>query len=71
MGSKHLRADMNFSWPQGEIAVVGPEPAVNIVYRTPALESEDPSPSARSSRPSTRSDSPTRTSPPRAAMSTT
>ncbi len=42
MGSKHLRADMNFSWPQGEIAVVGPEPAVNILYRTRLQESDDP-----------------------------
>jgi len=41
MGSKHLRADMNFSWPQGEIAVVGPEPAVNILYRQRLAESED------------------------------
>jgi propionyl-CoA carboxylase beta chain len=41
MGSKHLRADMNFSWPQGEIAVVGPEPAVNILYRTRLQESAD------------------------------
>ncbi|MEX2227237.1 MAG: acyl-CoA carboxylase subunit beta [Dehalococcoidia bacterium] len=41
MGSKHLRADMNFSWPQGEIAVVGPEPAVNILYRTRLQESDD------------------------------
>jgi propionyl-CoA carboxylase beta chain len=41
MGSKHLRADMNFSWPQGEIAVVGPEPAVNILYRQRLLESKD------------------------------
>ncbi|MEX2246158.1 MAG: acyl-CoA carboxylase subunit beta [Dehalococcoidia bacterium] len=42
MGSKHLRADMNFSWPQGEIAVVGPEPAVNILYRTRLQSSKDP-----------------------------
>jgi propionyl-CoA carboxylase beta chain len=41
MGSKHLRADMNFSWPQGEIAVVGPEPAVNILYRTRLQASAD------------------------------
>jgi propionyl-CoA carboxylase beta chain len=33
---------MNFSWPQGEIAVVGPEPAVNILYRSRLLESSDP-----------------------------
>jgi propionyl-CoA carboxylase beta chain len=42
MGSKHLRADMNFSWPQGEIAVVGPEPAVNILYRSRLAEASDP-----------------------------
>ena len=42
MGSKHLRADMNFSWPQGEIAVVGPEPAVNILYRSRLQESSEP-----------------------------
>jgi len=42
MGSKHLRADMNFSWPQGEIAVVGPEPAVTILYRQRLQESDDP-----------------------------
>jgi propionyl-CoA carboxylase beta chain len=41
MGSKHLRADMNFSWPQAEIAVVGPEPAVNILYRQRLQEAED------------------------------
>jgi propionyl-CoA carboxylase beta chain len=41
MGSKHLRADMNFAWPQGEIAVVGPEPAVNILYRSRLQESDD------------------------------
>ena len=33
MGSKHLRADVNFSWPTGEIAVMGPDAAVNIIYR--------------------------------------
>ena len=42
MGSKHLRADMNFAWPQGEIAVVGPEPAVNILYRSRLQEADDP-----------------------------
>jgi propionyl-CoA carboxylase beta chain len=41
MGSKHLRADINFSWPQGEIAVVGPEPAVNILYRQRLQQSPD------------------------------
>jgi propionyl-CoA carboxylase beta chain len=42
MGSKHLRGDVSFSWPQGQIAVVGPEPAVNILYRSRLQESKDP-----------------------------
>ena len=33
MASKHLRTDANFAWPTAEIAVMGPEGAVNIVYR--------------------------------------
>jgi propionyl-CoA carboxylase beta chain len=33
MGSKHLRCDVNLAWPTAEIAVMGPEAAVNIVYR--------------------------------------
>ena len=33
MGSKHLAADMNFAWPTAEVAVMGPEGAVNIIYR--------------------------------------
>ena len=33
MSSKHLRADFNFAWPTAEIAVMGPEGAVNIIYR--------------------------------------
>jgi propionyl-CoA carboxylase beta chain len=33
MGSKHLRTDVNFAYPTAEIAVMGPEGAVNIVYR--------------------------------------
>jgi acetyl-CoA carboxylase carboxyltransferase component len=42
MGSKHLRADINFAWPTGEIAVMGPEAAVNIIHRRRLAESEDP-----------------------------
>ncbi|TAK69876.1 MAG: methylmalonyl-CoA carboxyltransferase [Dehalococcoidia bacterium] len=42
MGSKHLRGDVSFSWPQGQIAVVGPEPAVNILYRSRLQESKEP-----------------------------
>jgi len=33
MASKHIRTDANFAWPSAEIAVMGPESAVNIVYR--------------------------------------
>jgi propionyl-CoA carboxylase beta chain len=33
MGSKHVRTDMNFAYPTAEIAVMGPEGAVNILYR--------------------------------------
>jgi propionyl-CoA carboxylase beta chain len=33
MGSKHIRTDVNLAWPSAEIAVMGPEGAVNIVFR--------------------------------------
>jgi len=33
MASKHIRTDMNYAWPRAEIAVMGPEGAVNIVYK--------------------------------------
>jgi propionyl-CoA carboxylase beta chain len=33
MSSKHIRGDANFAWPTAEIAVMGPDGAVNIVYR--------------------------------------
>ncbi|MCD6275598.1 MAG: methylmalonyl-CoA carboxyltransferase [Thermoplasmata archaeon] len=42
MGSKHLRADMVYAWPTAEIAVMGPEGAVNIVFRREIKEAEDP-----------------------------
>lgn len=34
MASKHIRADINYAYPSAEIAVMGPEGAVNIVYKT-------------------------------------
>ncbi len=37
MGSKHLRTDVNLAWPTAEIAVMGAEGAVNIVYRRELL----------------------------------
>jgi propionyl-CoA carboxylase beta chain len=33
MNSKHMLADFNFAWPTAEVAVMGPEGAVNIIYR--------------------------------------
>jgi propionyl-CoA carboxylase beta chain len=42
MSSKHIRADFNFAWPTAEVAVMGPEGAVNIVFRKELEEAEDP-----------------------------
>jgi len=42
MGSKHLRADINYAWPLAEIAVMGPEGAVNIVFRRQLEAAENP-----------------------------
>jgi propionyl-CoA carboxylase beta chain len=33
MSSKHIRTDVNYAWPQAEIAVMGPEGAVGVLYR--------------------------------------
>jgi propionyl-CoA carboxylase beta chain len=42
MASKHIRADYNLAFPTAEIAVMGPEGAVNIVYRREILAAADP-----------------------------
>jgi acetyl-CoA carboxylase carboxyltransferase component len=42
MNSKHIRADLNLAWPTAEIAVMGPEGAVNIIFRRELAEAEDP-----------------------------
>jgi propionyl-CoA carboxylase beta chain len=42
MASKHIRADANFAFPTAEIAVMGPEGAVNILYRRELSENPDP-----------------------------
>ena len=42
MNSKNLGGDFNFAWPTAEIAVMGPEGAVSILYRKELLESDDP-----------------------------
>ena len=41
MGSKHIRTDVNLAWPTAEIAVMGPEGAVNIVYRRELMAASD------------------------------
>ena len=42
MGSKHIRTDFNFAYPTAEIAVMGPEAAVSILYRRELLAAKDP-----------------------------
>ncbi|MGH2678680.1 MAG: acyl-CoA carboxylase subunit beta, partial [Actinomycetota bacterium] len=42
MNSKHIRGDVSFAWPTAEIAVMGPEGAVNIVYRKQLKQADDP-----------------------------
>ena len=42
MSSKHIRGDLNLAWPTAEIAVMGPEGAVNIVFRRELAEADDP-----------------------------
>jgi len=42
MASKQLGADLNLAWPTGEIAVMGPEAAVNIIYRRELAAAKDP-----------------------------
>ena len=41
MASKHIRADVNYAWPTAEIAVMGPEGAVDIVYRRDLDKAKD------------------------------
>ena len=42
MSSKHIRGDYNVAWPTAEIAVMGPEGAVNILYRDELASAKDP-----------------------------
>ncbi len=42
MGSRHLRADFVFAWPTAEVAVMGPQGAVNILYRKQLAEVDNP-----------------------------
>jgi propionyl-CoA carboxylase beta chain len=49
MSSKHLRTDVNLAWPSAEIAVMGPEGAVNVLYRRELEQADDPE-AARAAR---------------------
>jgi len=42
MGSKALRSDVNLAWPTAEIAIVGPEGAINIVFKQELIMADDP-----------------------------
>jgi len=42
MSSKHIRADINYAWPTAEIAVMGPDGAVEIIFRRDIDEAKDP-----------------------------
>ena len=42
MSSKHVGADFNFAWPTAEVAVMGPDGAVNIVFRKELETADDP-----------------------------
>jgi propionyl-CoA carboxylase beta chain len=41
MSSKHVRGDMNYAWPTAEIAVMGVEGAVNIIFRDGIAQADD------------------------------
>jgi len=48
MGSKHIRTDINFAWPSAEIAVMGSQGAVDILYRRELAEASDKDAARRS-----------------------
>ncbi|MBP7867983.1 MAG: methylmalonyl-CoA carboxyltransferase [Acidobacteria bacterium] len=41
MNSKHIGADLSFAWPSAEIAVMGPEGAINVIFRKELAQAED------------------------------
>ena len=72
MCSKHIGADFNVAWPTAEIAVMGPDAAVGLIFRRELAAAADPAARrARAGRASTRTSSPAPTRPPPAATSTT
>ena len=72
MGSKHLGADINLAWPTAQIAVMGAQGAVNILYRRELADAGDDAEATAqgAGRRSTRTTWPTPTSLPSAATST-
>jgi acetyl-CoA carboxylase carboxyltransferase component len=42
MSSKHIRGDISYAWPSAEIAVMGPDGAVNIIFRKQLAQADDP-----------------------------
>jgi propionyl-CoA carboxylase beta chain len=50
MSSKHLRTDVNFAYPMAEIAVMGPEGAVNILYRKDLEKAGEDAPRVRAEK---------------------
>ena len=70
MGSKHLGGDVNLAWPTAQIAVMGAQGAVNILYRRDLASADDPDRLRKAEPRSTRTPSPTPISPPSAATST-
>ena len=71
MSSKHIRADVNVAWPTAEVAVMGPEGAVNIVFRHELERADDPEARRAELIADYKSASRTRTQPRSAATSTT
>jgi len=47
MSSKHIGADFNYAWPTAEIAVMGPQAAVNIIFKREIAAAHDPETTAR------------------------
>jgi propionyl-CoA carboxylase beta chain len=41
LGSKHIRADVNLAWPSAEIAVMGPDAAISIIFRNEIAKAKD------------------------------
>ena len=49
MSSKHIGGDLNYAWPDAEIAVMGPQGAAEIIYKHEIQQADDPEAMLRSS----------------------